>query len=462
MRGTTNASPIRYLTSQRATRRYFLRLLFLIALPAVATGCHVWPFSILAKPDFHLPECPQYGEWSPLFANRKNPDLIIASGGQLSLSGRITDVPEFHDCQKFIVAGGEHGTFLTLFAIFARDSLREATSRFNSVSDTARTPTDSAAVVSASGFVAVGEVLAIDKGYAQLGIQPLFNCLFLRATYAGLAARMVPVSGNETSCKTITHPEDMPGTNLEVYRRFFKYDTAPPVARWDWDPVNNQQHIGINCGIAWCDIGKSTFHPSSAYALSTGSPNDRVIAVKGWYDEQRLAVPSSATMPFASATSLKPGAIIGTFVPMPDLGKDTGTPGGSRYDTTWVRVATVGMTDTSADYLGKLNLVQSPVKNAIDSVSLCYGKLRTCITNTAITPKCAAAKTPGTMQWWGMITNPTTSPAYFCVTRRGHESIPGLHIPGIVRWRWAIKDETMWIRCLEGCCEVEAGSKDQL
>lgn len=389
--------------------------------------------------------------------------MAIAASGQLSLPGRITDVPEFHDCQKFIVSGGVHGNFLTLFAIFARDSLREATNRFDAIADAAQSASDSTAVATFGAPVAVGEVLALDKGYAELGIHPLFNCLFLRPTYNGLEAKMIPVDKNEQSCKTMEHPEDKPGTPLAVVRTYFKHDTAPPVARWDWDRDNNTQHIGIACGIAWCDIGKAGFHPSRPHALSTGAPNDRVIAVKGWYDEQRLAVPSTMVTAFASATALIPGHVIGTFVPMPDLGSDAGPSVGSRYDGKWVRVATVGMTDTSGVYLGKLNIVSSPVLNAVDSVSLCYGKLRQCITNTGITPKkCKATDFPDSLRWWGMITNPVTTPSYFCVTRRGHENIPGLHIPGIVRWRWAIKDETMWIRCLEGCCEVEAGSKDQL
>jgi hypothetical protein len=62
-------------------------------------------------------------------------------------------------------------------------------------------------------------------------------------------------------------------------------------------------------------------------------------------------------------------------------------------------------------------------------------------------------------EWWLRIVSGTPAKAkYFCVHRRGHEDIAGLDIPGIVRWRWALNDETIWIRCLEGCCEAEAGS----
>ena len=41
--------------------------------------------------------------------------------------------------------------------------------------------------------------------------------------------------------------------------------------------------------------------------------------------------------------------------------------------------------------------------------------------------------------------------AYRCVHRRIHS---GEEIPGAVRWRWKEDDETMWVRCPQGCCTV--------
>ena len=41
---------------------------------------------------------------------------------------------------------------------------------------------------------------------------------------------------------------------------------------------------------------------------------------------------------------------------------------------------------------------------------------------------------------------------YFCVAKREH---PAMVIPGIVRWRWKVKDETIWVSCQRGCCEVD-------
>jgi hypothetical protein len=36
--------------------------------------------------------------------------------------------------------------------------------------------------------------------------------------------------------------------------------------------------------------------------------------------------------------------------------------------------------------------------------------------------------------------------------------MPGIagnyRIPAVVRWRWKPNDETMWVACPAGCCEV--------
>jgi hypothetical protein len=438
---------------RRTTLAALARCLILGAIVPLG-GC--WWFNTTTPPvDMSLPECPRYGEWSKRFIGNK--DFTVSASGQLSLAGRLTDVPEFHDCQKFLDEATT-GTppYLTLFAIFARDSLKEKTARLDLVIDVAAPPPHDTAVApdTVAAPIAVGEVYALDGAYGVLGIKPLFNCLFLYGTHSGLAARMVPVSGDEHKCLTITAPLSEPGKILQVRRTPFPDDTVPPVARWDWDGLHHRQHIGIACGTAWCDIGEQGFQPSTAHGASTGSPADRVVAIKGWYDEQRLAVPVSGG--FGPGTSLKVGGMMATFVPSPGLGADNGPPDGSSYDGIWVDVATVGMTLASADYANKLNLEQSDVRPSTNKVSLCYGLRHTCIPDDAVKhPTCASGSAK---QWWAKIVAQGRGETHtFCVTRREH---PGIHIPGIVRWRWALHDETMWIRCLEGCCEVEAGSKD--
>src|SRR5207245_9510779 len=93
----------------------------------------------------------------------------------------------------------------------------------------------------------------------------------------------------------------------------------PPVARWDWDPAHHEQYIGIKCGVAWCEVGSQQFAPAPAltagpsfdpvtgFTATTGS--DHVYTIKGWYDEQQLAVPAG--------DGLAPGACHGVLMPKP-------------------------------------------------------------------------------------------------------------------------------------------------
>lgn len=431
-----------------------------------------WPAGLGAS----MPECPRFGEWKKFFSDKRFISIFSASG-ELSVPRHITDVPEFHDCQKLIVmkASGAAPAYLGLFAIFARDSLRHYAVRFDSVKpkDSLLTHTDTSLVNSAGHALAVGEILALDSGYATLGIKPGFNCLLLYGQVgagSGLAAKMVPVGGNEKQCATDMNPVEVAGTQLEVHRNPFPPDAVPPVARWDWDSTHAQVHMGIACGSAWCDVGAPSFVSAVAYAGSITAAGDAIYAVKGWYDEQRLAFPAT-TSGTGGPTPLSVGTM-GTFLPMPDLGNDSGAPDTSRYAHRWVPVATAAVAAGNNVYFKKLNLQASVVRPSRDSIYLCYGDRPSCLPPfpPLKAPHCKATGEPEI--WWAKIVarpEPAAMVAggapmgatthYFCVQRREHTNV---HIPGVVRWRWAVNDETMWIRCLEGCCEVEAGSKDTM
>jgi len=410
-----------------------------------------------------LPECPKGGDWSGVFTAQRL-DIGNPATGELAIAGRRTNVPEFNDCQRFInyTGTGEQPEYLPLFAIFSRDTLGILAARFDSVPDTLVTHADSAAVGpgGAGRPLAVGVIYAMDNGYPHLGIEHDFNCLFLYGkigTANGLEAKVIPVGVHETQCGSISDPTTMPGTVLEVRRKRFETSDVPDVARWDWDSTAQRQHMGIGCGSAWCDIGAPSFHPARPHMSSVTSATTRMLAVKGWYDEQQLAVPPTVTTP------LSVGLFSGTLVPMPDLGAFSG-PTGLIHFTTWQPVAVAAMQSGSSVYFDKLNLATSTIPHMIDTVYLCQGRWTDCAGSSAHHPKCET-----NTGWWAkIVSNPLPamvggllqSTHYFCVTRRGHESIPNFHIPGVVRWRWALNDETMWVRCLEGCCEVEAGSKD--
>ena len=428
--------------------------------------------------DYAMPECPRFGDWTSWFEMEKRDTSIVAIShhGPLALAKNITDIPEFHDCQRFIKVAGGVNTYLSLTAIFAREDLGEATHSLDSVPDveairTKRISKDSAkALTKAFGRpVAVGEILALQDGYPSLGIEKGFNCLYLFGVVgeqSGLGAQIVPVGRDDKRC---TQPltSMTGGVKLKVSRTQYTSGAVPQVARWEWDAAQNHELMGIECGSrSWCVIGNGDFTAPAAYATGTSARN--VLAVQGWYDEQRLALPTTGAP--------NVGNVIGTIVPAPDLESHTGSSGSSSdFHNTWKPVAYVALSSSSNEYRNKLNLTRAAVTGPGNQVSLCFGSKTACVGDQTISSEtCTVTDTQGELpagrvprtiapttitptdeRWWTKVQNTTDRKSrFYCVVRRGH---PGMTIPGVVRWRWAIKDETMWIRCLEGCCEVEAG-----
>lgn len=403
-----------------------------------------------------MPECPRGGMWSAVFGRG---GIAIVPGGRLSLSGPITDVPEFHDCQRFIVkAEGGRPVFDSLFAIFARLRL------------------DSPDYEPLTRPLALAEIYSFQRGaqnYAPLGIRPHFNCLVVYpspSSRSGLEARMVSVGREERRCGADSIVTAA-GTVLEVRRiappRGLAPADIPPVARWDWDSLHAVQYIGIRCGDAWCEIGPrgpqgaEAFSSSRRYSSNSGDPTvRRTFEVKGWYDEQRLAEPIAE-----NANMLAVGVPTGTLVPDAKLDTyDEPPPGGvSAFTDKWVPAASAVVDVASDVYREKLNMGHGLVGPGMNQVELCSGSTVRCLrrggknifaaTWLAATLRCAD-------DWLARIRRNTDSRiAYYCVTRRSHAAElkeARVRIRGTARWRWAIRDETMWLRCLQGCCEIEA------
>jgi hypothetical protein len=223
------------------------------------------------------------------------------------------------------------------------------------------------------------------------------------------------------------------------------------VARWDWD--GTQQYIVIKCGDQWCEIG-----PPSGFGTSQRSwANDvrnrpgaanlqnfepptpqahRIIEVKGWYDEQRLAVQT----PGVGMVPAKEPALA---IPHPGLESYTI----DRFDQhEWFPSALVVLPPGLGAYAAKRNW-----REGVNRVYLCSGSSEECTIPVQDVPACKPGwASNDNREWWAKTVSSSSDTAYQCVTRCEQN----MEIPGTVRWRWEEEDEKLWIRCATGCCAV--------
>ena len=363
----------------------------------------------------------------------------------------IINVPEFHDCQRFIVKDGATYTYDKTFAIFVSQTIGTLEARLASpvpssgVSTVVTTPGTPPPINVMAGMVAV---VYAEGPYATLGIETGLNCLYVwriksltppPSPQVDLwSARMVP-KGAAKSCPDAPLAAIGGGKDLKVSRtqvEEFKNDTDyPPVTRWDWDKTHDKQYVGVKCGTAWCEIYDDELDSSPPLAVtSSDSAVRRVRLIKGWYDQQYLATFDAGGKPV-------PSGIMATIVPDPKLGEMNDD---QAFKNNWVHVADISLGAKDADdaavekYTQKFNFVRASVA---DPVTL----------ETKWKPGQALwkarIKRPGLTGWLTL--------KHKNVKRRVIGTSPGSYnVPGVARWRWMVTDEGSWIRCTGGCCEM--------
>ncbi len=392
----------------------------------------------------YVPDCPR-DSISIVVGSDTTRDIPVAS--------EIDEIPEYHDCQRFRLPPDTLGQLVAIWA--ATDLARYF---INSDLDTVSSP----GLGSGSGVTRatpVAEIHNFDRTeYAPLHIKHGFSCLYLipnPGEAAGWEARMVSLGPLATPCRDPQDAATLGGAVLAVHAQTLPAGLAArdvaPVARWDYDSVNARQYIGIRCGAQWCEIGDKRLASSPTYPLDPGSSNarvreisarllalggsgpdaarlrQRVIAIKGWYDEQRLSVAGGAGLTLSPA--------FGTIIPDPGLG----AAGEDDYGGRWVSSASVFVT---APYKGKLEFQQG-----MTAVAFCRGPA--CGVTAPL--GCPSTVDPASdSQWWARFQNPDGTTTDRCVTRMTHSVIPA----DAARWRWSERDEQLWVRCTVGCCTV--------
>lgn len=370
---------------------------------------------------------------------------------RLATSGNQTLIPEFNDCQQFEnKADRKYGP---LVGIFAQQALNAQIARMYQLAGEG---------VSVN---AVPIAIIVDFGdvdYGPLGISRNgfgFNCLYMFALRDGdettLHAFMLPVKA-QADCDhdrapggSGSKPLDVVATRPSVGTVIFSGNDYPAVARWDWDSVAHEEYIGIGCLDAWCEIGNKNLHLSKAYSdPSRPKATGRVFEVKGWYDEEYLAVDDGT-----GTGKIAPSDVVGTLVPDPNL--ESYTMANGDFAGKWPTVATAYLTSASADYVKKLNLRPAFVTTGPSNlIALCEGDAQACgVPSTVDNTPCLAKPSDAWYghPWYARIISATGDTVYRCVIRRPHD---GMTIPGIVRWRWKNNDQVAWIKCDAGCCEV--------
>ncbi len=391
--------------------------------------------SLSSPPWRERPECPVDSTVAWVWNAKQETWGAIA---EIPLSGPISTIPEFHDCQRFIVEGDTYGP---LYAIYASYRLSVLAQQADSL---IRGTSTSYAVPAATIF-------NYGASYAPLGIEPGFSCLYLWNPMSW-RAKLVSFGFSEPDCLKPIDPGQVEGMELEVWPVEvdpFGEGDYPPVARWDWDSTKGRQYIGIKCGKAWCEIGGPGTKRIPAYrappelafdGVSSSDPAvDRVSHIKGWNDVQRLD-----SVAYGKQV---PTGIWGTIIPHP---RNDRIDNVSAFQNTWLNVA-------NAIIQGG-NYTKRGFTEGVNRIFFCHG---TAVSSDATEPGCKGAsgvscspdKTDG-IAWYAMIVSAASDTAYKCVIRRVHTgaNVPG--IPGAARWRWVVDDVTNWIKCPTGCCEI--------
>ncbi|HSE65483.1 MAG TPA: hypothetical protein VLB12_00760 [Gemmatimonadales bacterium] len=394
---------------------------------------------------------------------------------QVPLAGVITPIAEFHDCQRLISLSDstKYGPLVGIWVSEVLDRLPDSLARLRSLikeKEQRRSIVGNIQGPIPNPLQAIGtglpfaEILAwpepkgIPPGYRPLGIERGWNCLYLfNAMPSGLTARMVPVTDPNTCTKPVLADTLTSGKplNVAMVSSSLAVGSYPPVGRWEWD--GRTHYIGMGCHTAWCEVtdrSGTDFHSSKHYSLPAAVAADlqrRVFEVKGWYDEQRLAV-------FPNSGEISPASFRGTVVPDPGL---DAIPSVAAFKAVWVPVAQIALDRKSEDYRKKLNLhpgklpLGSPPES-MTQVYLCANDSNTCFPEGGA-PTCDFRDSDG--KWWAKIVAPDGHVEYRCGRRVDHSGLTDvsgnpIHIPGAARWKWSNHDEQLWVRCGEGCCAV--------
>jgi hypothetical protein len=268
--------------------------------------------------------------------------------------------------------------------------------------------------------------------YRWLHLHGGFNCLFLYHDHSQTAphwrAAMVrPKVDYDCGTVTITDQDTL---SVLDEQPFPKADDYPPVTRF-MESTETRTFIGVRCGDRWCAVGAKWPYPlKSSLDGVSGVGKSARWHVKGWFDEQHLAV--------ADASNHMRPQQLGVIIPSDSLSLFDSTA----YATDWKLVAAVYFPDAPAGKYGDKSAAGYGWTQGFNKVWL--------RSNVVQRP---TAK--DTVIWTTVFgEDPKTAVHIKQVVQTDH-SKEGLPVPWTARWRWVAGDEQMWVACLAGCCMVK-------
>lgn len=439
------------------------------------------------------PKCPEHLQNWAAADSGEHGLMRVQTIGMIVASGNLAGMPEVNDCQRLVSVHGD-GTraYGPLGVLFASRSLEALFAR--SVGGGTQYPAHAAATINSwpGGYpwlhlpagwsclyivrrersaeshrelmrvrgdtAEVGRVVAAAlRTHAANAVDTALIRSDLRSAWVGEEARQPeyvhaayvvpadPTADGAVECPVVGSERlaDFPALGVSA-TPLVDAAAAPSAARWDADFGNGgqSQHISVRCGDAWCDVMPTDAAGPVPDLRPDGVPADAMADLKGWYDQQYLAVPDPA-----KPGSLMPGPTLATYVPARGMGNFTQP----QFDE-WRVVGYIHLGGESAHYKDKLNL-----EPGWNTVSMRRGELTDAETpfracrGEAVGSEDDAKHKPD--PWWVRIGSAGGRVSYYCSYRHQHPSATDV-LPGIVRWRWLDDDETTWQRCPQGCCPI--------
>jgi hypothetical protein len=279
----------------------------------------------------------------------------------------------------------------------------------------------------AGTVVAIVQLLDGSNGletYRNLGLEapgPGFYCLHVANPTGQWSAAMTRIGDADTKCPSPTYSllvsrtEVLPGPDEypDAAVRIVDFDDKLPV-------------LGVPCVAQWCEIGAA----SATYEAPGGAGMGAQERVKGWQDEQAVGDKEGGG-------ALKRGARA-RIIPQPGISNFTS----AMYRTAHPNGGIMGVKVATVLFVG------APVDKYRDTWGLLPGR-------TNVWMRRAQSAGVDTVQvQFTRSARPDPNGTWFLVKHAIHNKAP---VPSTARWLWDPNDETIWLGCEQGCCEVTDG-----